>query len=92
MANQLLAKAGEKKPRSTIEQFVSGLLLNAELSDVCFVVGEEREKIHAHRVFLAAESEVFKSMFYGEMRESRLKDYEIVVPDLSPVGFRNMLK
>lgn len=89
MANQLLVQTDGKKPRQTVEQFINSHLWNPELSDVCFVVGEEREKIHAHRFFLAAESEVFKSMFYGELKETR---FEIAVPDLSPAGFRNMLK
>ena len=92
MANQALVQTGDKQPKLTIEQSLNRYISNPELSDVCFLVGEEREKIHAHRFLLAAESEVFKSMFYGQLKESKPINYEVVVPDLSPVGFRNMLK
>ena len=89
MANQALVQTGDKQPKLTIEQSLNRYISNPELSDVCFLVGEEREKIYAHRFLLAIESEVFKSMFYGELKES---NYEIAVPDLSPIGFRNMMK
>ena len=89
MANQLLAKGDASKPKLTIEQSIGSFFSNEKLSDVCFLVGDEREKIYAHRFPLAIESEVFESMFYGDLKETK---YEIVVPDLSPVGFRNMMK
>ena len=89
MANQMLANRGDKKPKQTIEQSINKLFSNPQLNDVCFLVGAEREKIYAHRLLLAIESEVFKSMFYGELKES---GYEIEVPDLTPVGFRNLIR
>ena len=87
MANQKLAK--DEDTTLTIEQSISRLLFNPELSDVCFLVGEQREKIYAHRLLLANESEMFKSMFYGELKETK---YEVEVPDLSPASFRNMIE
>ena len=89
MANQLLVNGGDRKPKLTIEQSIGGYLSNSKFSDVCFLVGEQREKIYAHRFFLTIESEVFETMFHGELKET---SYEIAVPDLSPVGFRNMMK
>ena len=79
----------DDEPRLTFEQSIGRYLFNPELADVCFLVGGERERIYAHRFLLAVESDVFKAMFYGELKEN---SYEIVVPDLSPIGFRNMLK
>ena len=90
MANQLLVNGGVSNPKLTLEQSIGRYFSNPKLSDVCFLIGEEQpEKIYAHRFLLAIESEVFESMFHGELKETR---YEIDVPDLSPVGFRNMMK
>ena len=69
---------------------VKSKAFNSErLSDVCFVVGDEKVKFYAHRVFLSMYSEVFEAMFCGDLKE---KNYEIEVPDVEPVGFENMLK
>ena len=69
---------------------VKSKLFNSKaFSDVCFVVGDEKVKFYAHRVFLSMYSEVFQQMFYGDLKE---KNREIKVPDLEPVGFENMLK
>lgn len=87
--SQALVETGGPSQMLTLEQSISRHLLNPELSDVCFLVGAEREKIYAHRFILAIQSEVFKSMFFGDLKEIC---YEISVPDLSPVGFRNLLK
>ena len=85
MANQLLAG----KPKLTLEQSIGRYFSNEKLSDVCFLVGEQREKFYAHRFLLAIESEALEAMFYGSLKETK---YEIPVPEDSPVGFRNMLK
>ena len=89
MPNQILAKGDVSKPKLTIEQSISSYILNEKFSDVCFLVGDEREKIYAHRFLLVIESEVFESMFYGDLKET---NYEIEVPDLTPTGFRNMMR
>ena len=86
---QLLVRSLKPLPKLTIEQSVKRLFNQSELSDVCFLVGEQRERIYAQKIFLAVESEVFKSMFYGDLKEA---NYEIEVPDLSSVGFRNMIQ
>ena len=91
MADQVLVKSvgGDEMPSLTIEQSLSRYVSNQKLSDVCFLVGDECKKIYAHRFLLAIESEVFESMFYGDLKET---NYEIEVPDLTPTGFRNMMK
>ena len=60
-----------------------------EFSDVCFLLGPQRERIYGHRVLLSAGSDVFKAMLFGELRES---GNEIVVPDISPSAFLIMMK
>lgn len=85
MAKQLLDKTG----KLTLEQSIGRFFANEKCSDVCFLIGEQREKLHAHRFLLAIESEVFETMFHGALKETK---YEIAVPDDSPVGFRNMLE
>ena len=89
ITNQSLIQGSDEEPISMVEQKISKLLFDSEFSDVCFLVGDRAEKIYAHRLLLVTKSEVFKSMFYGKLKET---NYEIKVPDISPVGFRNMLK
>ena len=79
----------DEESRLTFEQSIGRHLFNPELADVCFLVGKDQERIYAHRFLLAVESDVFKAMFYGEAKDD---SFEIIVPDLSPVGFRNMVK
>lgn len=89
MAGQMLMKAADQDPKLTTEQKIRSYFLNRKLSDVRFLVGDQREEFSAHRFLLAASSEVFGAMFYRGFTET---SNEIEVPDLSPVGFRNMLK
>ncbi|WKY01860.1 hypothetical protein Q1695_015683 [Nippostrongylus brasiliensis] len=67
---------------------VNSLYSNSELSDVVFVVGEER--IHAHRLLLAARSEYFRSMLYGGLKES-IED-EVVLSGTDPAAFTALLR
>ena len=39
--------------------------------DVTFLVGKDEKRFDANRMLLAAASDVFNAMFYGNMRESR---------------------
>lgn len=65
-------------------------LLNDEtVSDVCFLVGDDQTKIHANRNILAVGSDVFRRMFYGDLKESA---FQIVIPDCSPVGLMNVFR
>ena len=69
------------------------LLKNEEMSDVVFVVGEEKSRLPAHSFLLAARSPVFKAMFYGEMKESSRtnNNHEVEVPDIDAEAFIEML-
>ena len=63
------------------------LFNNPELSDVAFLV--EGQKVFGHKLILAMGSPVFKSMFFGELREKR---DVIKIEDLSSAGFKNALR
>ena len=60
---------------------------NQELSDVRFIV--EGQTVYGHKFVLAKASPVFKSMFYGNLKEQR---EEIEIKDLTLVGFKNALR
>ena len=56
-------------------------------SDVRFLV--DGQIVYGHKQILAAGSPVFKSMFFGDLKEQR---EEIQIIDLSLVGFKNALR
>ena len=63
------------------------LFNSPELSDVRFLV--EGQTVYGHKQTLAMGSPVFRSMFYGELKEKR----EVIeIKDLSLVGFMNALR
>ena len=81
---------GPVNSRENIGNKVKSKLFNSEISsDVCFVVGQQKTKLYAHRAFLSTYNDVFFQMFYGDRKET---NYEIEVPDLDPVGFEIMLR
>lgn len=47
------------------------LINDEELSDICFVVGEDKEKIFAHKVILAGRCEVFRAMFAEQKHQTK---------------------
>eukprot|EP00039_Didymoeca_costata_P020567 m.341695 g.341695 ORF g.341695 m.341695 type:complete len:283 (+) comp20362_c0_seq1:74-922(+) len=67
-----------------------------ELSDICFVVGEDREKIHAHKIILAGRCEVFRAMFSDSKKQGKGKEKEqmmmLVLPDVRPTVFLTVLE
>ena len=67
------------------------LLVNSEvLSDVTFLVGNEKRKIFGHKLLLSLGSPVFFAMFNGALKPT--DDQPIEVPDLEGDGVLNMLK
>ncbi|XP_037035000.1 BTB/POZ domain-containing protein 6-A-like [Bradysia coprophila] len=64
--------------------------LNEETADVFFLCGnnEMEERIPAHKILLAASTDVFDTMFYGPLREGD----EIKIDDATPDGFRQFLR
>lgn len=71
---------------------IRSLVNNEYLSDVVFLVGKEKVKIHAHKTILALGSPVFRSMFYADHGLRMQSNQPIEIPDITPVGFLNMLK
>ncbi len=47
----------------TIQDTNRNLLLTGKLSDVTFVVGEEKKEVRAHKFILMSRSSVFEAMF-----------------------------
>ena len=62
--------------------------LNEELSDVWFVVDEQ--KLPANKTFLSVKSEVFSAQFSGNFADSGQK--EIKITDATVDGFKAMLR
>ena len=71
-----------------LERTLKWQVNNPELADCVFLVGEQRTRIYAHKCLLAMSNPVFKSMFYGELEETK----EIEVPDLHEKGFLHLLR
>lgn len=68
---------------------IKKLVNNENLSDITFIVGSEQKLFYCHKNILSLGSPVFKSMFYGGLKE---KEDVIVIPDLEPSGFKNIIK
>lgn len=75
------------------------IINDTELSDIQFVVGEDREKIHAHKIILSGRCEVFRAMF-AEQRHQNSKTGKspkdgnalLVLPDVRPTVFLTVLE
>lgn len=67
---------------------LSTLCLSHEYSDIVLVV--EGQKLHAHKVILAARSEYFRALLYGGLKETNQS--EILLPDVPLKAFKNLLK
>jgi len=57
-------------------QYQKGFINNPEMSDVVFMVGDE--KIYAHRALMGMHSRVFRMMLYNGMKESSQNEIELV--------------
>ena len=66
------------------------LYCNQELSDVTLVVGKENKEFKAHRLVLAAHSDVMKRMLYGELKEGH--EDVIKLPEKDCASFESILK
>ncbi|XP_033725452.1 BTB/POZ domain-containing protein 6-like [Pecten maximus] len=73
--------------KTLIESF-DHLLTSGIASDVTFIVGEERNRISAHRLVLLSRSPVFYAMLEGPMAEKG----EITIPDISSETFKLFLR
>jgi len=64
------------------------LLINPEFSDITFIV--EGKQIYAHKAMLVANSEHFRAMFRGGMKESH--ESEVEIPHWSHAAFMALLE
>ncbi|XP_019533950.1 kelch-like protein 40b isoform X1 [Aedes albopictus] len=95
--NTNMANQGKGGPSASLEYNGSStsdrkqfLVNNEFMADVVFLVGEKKERIHAHKLFLIASSEYFYAMFNGNFKES--SESEIVLDDIEPKIFLEILR
>ena len=70
---------------------VSSLLYEKKIhSDVTFLVGSEKVSVKAHKLILAAKSDVMERMLYGNWTESRQS--EVSLPKTDPTAFEALLE
>jgi hypothetical protein len=86
-------KALPVKKLDTLQQALGGLVDDAHLSDVIFFVGPDKTTIYGHKLLFAAQSEPFRAMLYGNMKEAQvsMNGCQVVeLPDMDPVIFRKI--
>uniref|UniRef100_A0A182NJ36 BTB domain-containing protein n=1 Tax=Anopheles dirus TaxID=7168 RepID=A0A182NJ36_9DIPT len=66
------------------------LVDNEFFSDVTFIVGPEKRRIHAHKLYLVTASEYFYTMFCGNFVEAHQS--EVVLEDVDPEVFLTVLR
>ncbi|XP_060523915.1 BTB/POZ domain-containing protein 9 [Cylas formicarius] len=81
-------RLGDIEHLAQFSENLSSLCLSHEYSDVTLVV--EGQKLHAHKVILAARSDYFRALLYGGLKESN--QAEIVLPDAPLKAFKILLK
>jgi len=69
---------------------LSKLIHDENNYDVCFLVGEEKKRIYAHKNILGVRCEYFRVMLYGGMREAKANEIEI--PGIQPTIFLLLLE
>ena len=60
-----------------------------EFHDITFVVGESQKEFKAHRLVMAAQSDVMARMLYGKLQEGQLD--VIPLPNTDPASFSSFL-
>jgi len=74
------------------------IINDQEMSDIQFVVGEDREKVYAHKIILSGRCEVFRAMFAEQKHQIKgtaKKDGGsalLVLPDVRPTVFLTVLE
>ncbi|KAM4722939.1 BTB/POZ domain-containing protein 19 [Rhinophrynus dorsalis] len=75
---------------SSLSSALRGLINNPQFSDVTFVVGKERQVVHAHRCILACRCKVFHGMFIHQLqaaKPSQEMQVPFVLADMDPNVF-----
>ncbi|KAL5018174.1 hypothetical protein ScPMuIL_003896 [Solemya velum] len=73
----------------TLPECTQYMLEHEVACDVTFLLGETKEKVRAHKVFMISRSPVFSAMFCGPLAE--MQD-PIPIPDIEPDVFRILLR
>ena len=71
------------------------LYITPNFSDIKFLIGPARKSFHAHRILLAARSEVFRAMFCEQNQQKHAKDngeIPFVLSDIAPEIFMAMME
>ena len=71
------------------------LYIIPNFSDIKFLIGPARKSFHAHRILLAARSEVFRAMFCEQNQQKHAKDngeIPFVLSDIAPEIFMAMME
>ncbi|GFX69818.1 hypothetical protein TNCV_4391731 [Trichonephila clavipes] len=78
----------EPSNKRKLKTQIANLLESEVMSDVVFLVDQPPKRCPCHKLILGLGSQVFKTMFYGKIREK----VEINVPDVTKEGFSIMLR
>ncbi|GFR30849.1 hypothetical protein TNCT_718581 [Trichonephila clavata] len=78
----------EPSNKCKLKAQIANLLESEVMSDVVFLVDQPPKRCPCHKLILGLGSQVFKTMFYGKIREKE----EIHVPDVTKEGFSIMLR
>lgn len=80
---------GWQEGRPTLSARAGYLLNNARMSDVKFLVGEQKAEVFGHKTILALGSPVFEAQFYGQVGNA----VDVIeLPDMEPDTFLMFLK
>lgn len=78
-----------RNPKAGLKFNLMSMFENHYNSDIVFVIGEQREKVFAHKFILSLWSAVFEQMFQSRTEGS---DEPIEIMNFNPSGFRSFLK
>ena len=78
---------------NVVTRNLKSILFNEEFADVTIVAGGggglPTERIPAHKQILAASSDIFKAMLFGQFTEG--KGGELSIPSVSPTNMKSLL-
>uniref|UniRef100_A0A182QXJ9 BTB domain-containing protein n=1 Tax=Anopheles farauti TaxID=69004 RepID=A0A182QXJ9_9DIPT len=77
-------------PDDTICSRQESMVNNQFCSDVTFIVGTNKQRIYAHKLYLTIASEYFYAMFFGNFVEA--DESEVHLEDVEPDVFLNVLR
>ncbi|XP_019877429.1 BTB/POZ domain-containing protein 9 isoform X2 [Aethina tumida] len=87
-SKSVATRLGDIEHLSQLSENLASLYLSHEYADIVLVV--EGQKLHAHKVILAARSDYFRALLYGGLKESN--QTEIVLQHAPLVAFKYLLK